>query len=260
MRVLHTYSWSIILITQQDFRCRVCQRSTTGCQLFPRLKFVTESKVGELDQPLFLEEHHILWLEVPVHHMQPMAVGDSMDNLGKIFLSQLFIQTLLMFHDVVKHIPSIAQLQDEVKLGLSVYHFIQAHNIGVLDQLHAADFLEKVACGHGVQLSLVDHLHRHFLASEDMAGQLDNGKVAAAQRLVQVIEASDLAIIAPLEACHSWRGQWGEGSPRCRQGQVGRVLWVQLSSVHRRLKENPWLQLPAGCNKTHTIRNNLNTQ
>ncbi len=84
-----TYSRSIVLVPEQDFRSRVGQRAARGVEFFPGLKAVAEAKVGELDDALLLEEHHVLRLQVPVHHVQPVTVGDGVDNLGKVTLGHL---------------------------------------------------------------------------------------------------------------------------------------------------------------------------
>lgn len=84
-----THSGSVILVPQQDFRSRVGQRAARGVERLSGLKPVAEAKVGELDDALLLEEHHVLWLQVPVHHVQPVAVGDGMYNLGKVALGHL---------------------------------------------------------------------------------------------------------------------------------------------------------------------------
>ncbi len=84
-----THSRSVILVPQQDFRSRVGQRAAGGVEFFPGLKPVAEAEVGELDDALLLEEHHVLRLQVPVHHMQPVAVGDGVDNLGEVTLGHL---------------------------------------------------------------------------------------------------------------------------------------------------------------------------
>lgn len=237
--LLRTYGWSVVLVAKEDFRSRVRQRAAAGGQLLPRLKLVAEAKVSELHQSLFLEEHHVLRLQVPVHHMQSVAVRDGVDDLGKVLLGQLLVQPLLVFHDVVEHIPPVSQLQDQVQLRLSVYHFIQAHDVGVLHQLHAAHLLEEVARRHCVQLGLVDDLHRHLFPGENVPRQLDHGEVAPPQRLVQVVQAGDFAVVSPLEARHDWRGCRGQGSAPCRPGQLAGLVWVQLISAHPRLKRKP---------------------
>lgn len=84
-----THSRCIVLVPQQDFRSRVGQRAAGGVKFLPRLKPIAEAEVGELDDTLLLKEHHIFRLQVPVHHMQPVTVGDGMDNLGKVTLGHL---------------------------------------------------------------------------------------------------------------------------------------------------------------------------
>ncbi|KAF3833676.1 hypothetical protein F7725_024880 [Dissostichus mawsoni] len=113
--------------------CDCQQRAAGGVERLPGLKPVAEAEVGELDDAQLLEEHHVLWLQVPVHHVQPVAVGDGVDNLG--------------------------ELQDEVELGCRVDDLVEAHHVGVLHHLHAAHLLEKMGPCHWVQLSLIYHLH-----------------------------------------------------------------------------------------------------
>lgn len=218
-----TYSRCVILIPQQDLGGRVGQRTTAGSELLSWLKLVAKAKVCKLDQALLLKEDHILRLQVSVHHVEPVAVRDCMHYLSKVLLCQLLIQALLVLHDVVKHVTPISQLQDQVQLGLGVNDLIETHNVGMLHQLHAADFLKEVPSCHGVKLGLVDDLDSHFFTSKDMACQLDHSKVPTSQCFVQVIESGDLAIIATLEACHchlalagrrAGEGPWG----LCRQG------------------------------------------
>lgn len=84
-----THSRSVILVPQQYFRSRVGQRTTRGVQFFPGLKPVAEAEVSELDDSLLLKEDHVFWLQVPVHYVQPVTVGDGMDNLGKVTLGHL---------------------------------------------------------------------------------------------------------------------------------------------------------------------------
>ena len=62
----------------------------------------------------------------------------------------------------------------------------------VLDQLHQLDLLQHLDPRGRVQLHLVDDLDGDLLAGEDVAGQLDDGVVALADRLLQVVEAGDL--------------------------------------------------------------------
>lgn len=79
----------IVLVAQQDFWSGVGQRATGRVEGLPRLKAVAEAEVGQLDHALFLEEHHVLRLQVPVDHVQPVAVGNGVDNLGEVALGDL---------------------------------------------------------------------------------------------------------------------------------------------------------------------------
>lgn len=84
-----THGGSVVLVAQQDFGGRVGQRAAGGAERLPRLEAVAEAKVGELDDALLLEEHDVLRLQVPVHHVQPVAVGDGVDDLGEVTLGHL---------------------------------------------------------------------------------------------------------------------------------------------------------------------------
>lgn len=84
-----TNSWGVVLVSQQDLGRRVGERAARGVELFAGLETVAEAKVGELDHALLLEEHHVLRLQVPVDHVQPVAVGYGVDNLGKVALGNL---------------------------------------------------------------------------------------------------------------------------------------------------------------------------
>lgn len=48
---------------------------------------------------------------------------------------------------------------------------------------------------HFVQFGFVDDLDRHLLAGEHVPRQLDDGKVAGAECLLQIVQTSDLAIV-----------------------------------------------------------------
>lgn len=84
-----THGRSVILVSQQDLGSGVGQRAAGGVELLAGLKAVAEAKVGELDDALLLKEHHVLGLQVPVHHVQPVAVGDGMDYLGEVTFGHL---------------------------------------------------------------------------------------------------------------------------------------------------------------------------
>lgn len=79
----------VVLVPQQDFRSGVRQRAAGGAERLPRLEAVAEAEVGQLDHALLLEEHHVLGLQVPVDHVQAVAVGDGVDDLGKVALGDL---------------------------------------------------------------------------------------------------------------------------------------------------------------------------
>ena len=84
-----THSGSIILVPQQYFGSGVGQRAAGGVECRPGLEPVAEAEVGELDDTLLLEEHHVLRLQVPVHHVQPVTVGNGVDNLREVTLGHL---------------------------------------------------------------------------------------------------------------------------------------------------------------------------
>lgn len=88
---LHTLTdgGGVVLVPQQDFGSGVRQRAAGRVERLPRLKAVAEAKVGQLDHALLLEEHHVLRLQVPVDHVQPVAVGDGVDDLGEVALGDL---------------------------------------------------------------------------------------------------------------------------------------------------------------------------
>ena len=79
----------VVLVPQQDLGGGVGQRPAGGAEVLPGAEAVAEAKVGELNQALLLEEHHVLRLQVAVHHPQPVAVGDGVHDLGEVALGQL---------------------------------------------------------------------------------------------------------------------------------------------------------------------------
>lgn len=60
---------------------------------------------------------------------------------------------------------------------------------------HETHLLEKVCSRDFVQFALIDNFDRNFFTSEYMTSELDHGEMTAAQCLLQVVEASDFAIV-----------------------------------------------------------------
>ena len=58
-----------------------------------------------------------------------------------------------------------------------------------------AHLLKEVRSRDLVKFALVDDLHSDLLAGENMPGELHDGKMTAAKRLLQVVQAGDLAIV-----------------------------------------------------------------
>ncbi len=83
---------------------------------------------------------------------------------------RLLLQSIFVPHDVVIEITAVAQLQDEVELRLSIDNLIEADNVRMLNELHAAHLLEEMGSRHFVQLCLVDYLDGHLFSGENMAG------------------------------------------------------------------------------------------
>lgn len=48
---------------------------------------------------------------------------------------------------------------------------------------------------HLVELGFVNHFNGHFFASEHVTRQFDDGKMARAERLLQVVETGNFAIV-----------------------------------------------------------------
>lgn len=169
-------------------------------------------------------------------HVELMAVGDGVDYLRKVLLGQVLVEPLLVLHDVVEHVPPVPELQNEVQLGLGVDHFIEAHDVGVLHELHAPHFLEKVAGGQRVQFGLVDNLHGHLFAREDVPGELHHREMAPAQGFVQVVQARDLAVVPSLEPCHA--GPAAEGA--LRLSEAGLLIEECLVKIRKSCSGLPW--------------------
>lgn len=55
---------------------------------------------------------------------------------------RFLIEAILVPHDVIVEIASISQFQNQIKFGLSIDDLVKTNDVGMLDQLHAAHFLE----------------------------------------------------------------------------------------------------------------------
>lgn len=58
-----------------------------------------------------------------------------------------------------------------------------------------AHLLKEVRSRDLVKFALVDDLHSDLLAGENMPGEFHDGEMTAAKRLLQVVQAGDLAIV-----------------------------------------------------------------
>ncbi|KAG8143805.1 hypothetical protein E2320_000966 [Naja naja] len=194
LRALLTHSRGIILLAQQDLGGRVGEGAAAGGQHGARLEAATEAKVGELDHPLVLEEEHVLGLEVAVHDMQAVAVGDGMHHLGEVALGPRLLQPARPPRQQVEEVPTIAQFQHQVEPGRRLQHLVEPHYVGVLHQLHAAHLPPQPRRRRAAQPALLDHLDGHALAREDVPGHSHLGKVAPAQPAAQVVEPRHLPL------------------------------------------------------------------
>jgi hypothetical protein len=79
----------------------------------------------------------------------------------------------------------------------------------MLHQFHELDLLQHLNPRSGVQLHLVNDLDCYLLPGKDVTGQLDDGVVALANRLLEVVQTSNL------EDGGGWRD-----SSRCLQSKV----------------------------------------
>ncbi len=66
-----------------------------------------------------------------------------MGYLSEVVAGRLFVEAVLVAHDVVVEVAAVAQLQDQVELRLRVDHLVEAHHVRMLDQLHAAHLLSR---------------------------------------------------------------------------------------------------------------------
>lgn len=55
--------------------------------------------------------------------------------------------------------------------------------------------LEEVCSRDLVEFALVDDLHCDLLAGENMPGELHDGEMTAAKRLLEIVQAGDLAVV-----------------------------------------------------------------
>lgn len=90
--------------------------------------------------------------------------------LSEVMPSRLLIQAVLVTHDVIIEVAAITQLQDEIEFRLRIDNLVETDDVRMLDQFHAANFLEEMRSWDFIEFRLVDHFHGHFFASEDMPG------------------------------------------------------------------------------------------
>lgn len=83
---------------------------------------------------------------------------------------RLLIQAVLVSHNIIVEVSTISELQDQIKFRLRIDDLVETDDVGMLDQFHAAHFLEKMCSGYFIKFSLVDHFDGHFFAREDMPG------------------------------------------------------------------------------------------
>ena len=85
----------VIGITEKDLWGRVLERTTRRLDHFPGKKRSGQAKVGELDSlhvpPPTRAEDEVLWFEVPVNHVQLVAVLDGGHGLSEDVPREVFL-------------------------------------------------------------------------------------------------------------------------------------------------------------------------
>ena len=146
--------------------------------------------------------------------MQLVAIVDRLDDLPEVHPSQLLVDPLVVFHDVIVHVATVAQFENEKQSRLRVYNFVQPNDMRVLNQLHAPYFLEQVWLGNFVQLRLVDHFNGNLFAGEDVSSEFDNRKMPLPDRFFQVVQTGDVAAVLLSFIIHTgWATTRRERSP-----------------------------------------------
>ena len=87
-----------------------------------------------------------------------------------------------MLHDVVIHVASIAEFQDEIEFIGRVDHLVQPNDVPMLNGLHACHFLEEMRLGDFIEFHFIDHFHCHISLGEYVSSEFDHGEMPSANR------------------------------------------------------------------------------
>ena len=140
------------------------------------------AEVSHLDVAVAVEEK-VLRLKVAVGDVETVAVVDGGDDLLKVAEGFGGGQAALLT-EVLEELPAFDVLEDEVKFGGRLPHVVEAHDVGVFDELHdddlALDSVEdalrlfaETSEGHArvEEGGLGDDLHRGVLTSPGVSSQ-----------------------------------------------------------------------------------------
>ena len=98
-----------------------------------------------------------------------MAVGNGRHQLGEHHSSRL-LSEMVLFHYKVKELPTLAELSDNIEIGVILVEFLDFEHVGVVDFSQQVDLVDQLLLlDLGLSL-LVDNLDRHFLACHIVNG------------------------------------------------------------------------------------------
>ncbi len=91
-----------------------------------------------------LEQQEVLELEVPVHDLVLVAVGDGLRHLCED-QHRLVLRHRILLDKIVQQLPALTLFQHQVDAQLVLEGLIEPDNVGVVQLLHDLDFVDQPA-------------------------------------------------------------------------------------------------------------------
>jgi hypothetical protein len=117
-----------------------------------------------------------------MHHKVKVTVGNGGEDLPEESARLLLLQPILR-HNVIKDLPSVCQLCDEIDRGGSIKYVMKLDDVRVGQQLQDPHFsLQSLHLRGGGDLLLLDSLDRHPLSTDHVVCLQHLPVAALAQR------------------------------------------------------------------------------
>lgn len=123
----------IVLACDDLGRC-IVRRATRGLQEFFVHLQSGHTKISNLDVLVKIKQQ-VLWLQVAMADVELMQVSNAVDDLFEI-VDSLVLQQSAALDQVVKKLTSLDVLKNQIEIVLVFPHVVEAHDVGVGDQLH----------------------------------------------------------------------------------------------------------------------------